>query len=128
MGTTAYGGKGSKAANGDRPVGAASCRQGQHTKATCQPSRPPPPPRPPSLGGLCRPRGQGPRSQKPFWRGFGGERGGGSGLNAPLPPMSSSHAPHALDIMSRGGHSTPYSLPLVDSTDMPAFAERTRGP
>ena len=38
MGTTAYGGKGSKgrAANGDRPVGAASCRREQHTMASCQ--------------------------------------------------------------------------------------------
>ena len=44
MGTTAYGGKGSKgrAANGDRPVGAASCRREHHTMASCQP--PPPPP------------------------------------------------------------------------------------
>ena len=43
MGTTAYGGKGSKgrAANGDRPVGAASCRRDHHTMATCQ--NPPPP-------------------------------------------------------------------------------------
>ena len=43
MGTTAYGGKGSKgrAANGDRPVGAASCRRDHHTMASCQP--PPPP-------------------------------------------------------------------------------------
>ena len=33
MGTTAYGGKGSKgrAANGDRPIGTASCRREQHT-------------------------------------------------------------------------------------------------
>ena len=39
---TADGGKGSKgrAANGDRPVGAASCRQQQHTMATCQNSHP----------------------------------------------------------------------------------------
>ena len=38
MGTTAYGGKGSKgrAANGDRPVGSASCRREQHTMAPCQ--------------------------------------------------------------------------------------------
>ena len=38
MGTTAYGGKGSKgrAANGDRPVGAASCRRDHHTMASCQ--------------------------------------------------------------------------------------------
>ena len=38
MGTTAYGGKGSKgrAANGDRPLGAASCRREQHTMASCQ--------------------------------------------------------------------------------------------
>ena len=44
MGTTAYGGKGSKgrAANGDRPVGAASCRRDHHTMALCQ--IPPPPP------------------------------------------------------------------------------------
>ena len=44
MGTTAYGGKGSKgrAANGDRPVGAASCRRDHLTMASCQP--PPPPP------------------------------------------------------------------------------------
>ena len=43
MGTTAYGGKGSKgrAANGDRPVGAASCRRDHHTMASCQ--TPPPP-------------------------------------------------------------------------------------
>ena len=41
MGTTAYGGKGSKgrAANGDRPIGAASCRR-EHTMASCQ--TPPP--------------------------------------------------------------------------------------
>ena len=40
---TAYGGKGSKgrAVNGDRPIGAASCRREQYTKVTCQP--PPPP-------------------------------------------------------------------------------------
>ena len=46
MGTTAYGGKGSKgrAANGDRPVGAASCRRDRHTMASCQ--TPPPPPDP----------------------------------------------------------------------------------
>ena len=45
MGTTAYGGKGSKgrAANGDPPVGAASCKREQYTKATCQ--KPPPPTR-----------------------------------------------------------------------------------
>ena len=38
MGTTAYGGIGSKgrAANGDRPVGAARCRRELHTRATCQ--------------------------------------------------------------------------------------------
>ena len=48
MGTTAYGGKGSKgrAANGDRPVGAASCRRDHHTMASCQ--NPPPPCRRPS--------------------------------------------------------------------------------
>ena len=48
MGTTAYGGKGSKgrAANGDRPVGAASCRRDHHTMASCQ-TPPPPPPGPP---------------------------------------------------------------------------------
>ena len=42
MGTTAYGGKGFKgrAANGDQPVGAASCRRDHHTMASCQP--PPP--------------------------------------------------------------------------------------
>ena len=49
MGTTAYGGKGSKgrAANGDQPVGAASCRREQHIMASCQP----PPPRP-RVGGM----------------------------------------------------------------------------
>ena len=38
MGTTTYGGKGSKgrAANGDRLVGAASCRRDHHTMASCQ--------------------------------------------------------------------------------------------
>ena len=38
MGTTVYGGKASKgrAANGDRPVGAASCRRDHHTMASCQ--------------------------------------------------------------------------------------------
>ena len=43
LGTTACGGKGSKgrAANDDRPIGAASCRREQHTTPTCQP----PPPR-----------------------------------------------------------------------------------
>ena len=52
MGTTAYGGKGSKgrAANGDRPVGATSCRQEQHTMASCQNS--PPPPCPPTYNPL----------------------------------------------------------------------------
>ena len=49
MGTTAYGGKGSKgrAANGDRPVGAASCRRDHHTMASCQ--NPPPRPQVPAL-------------------------------------------------------------------------------
>ena len=44
MGTTADGGRGPKgrAANGDRPVGAARCRRDHHTMASCQP--PPPPP------------------------------------------------------------------------------------
>ena len=44
MGTAAYGGKGFRgraAVSGDRPIGAASCRQ-QHNQASCQP--PPPPP------------------------------------------------------------------------------------
>ena len=38
MGTTADGGKGSKgrAANGDRPVGTASCRRDHYTMASCQ--------------------------------------------------------------------------------------------
>ena len=42
MGTTAYGGKGSKgrAANGDRPVGAASCKRDHHAMASCQNSSP----------------------------------------------------------------------------------------
>ena len=41
MDTTAFGGKGSKgrAANGDQPIGATSCRREQHTKATCQTPR-----------------------------------------------------------------------------------------
>ena len=56
MGTTAYGGKGSKgrAANGHRPVGAASCRRDQHTMASCHPPPPrcrnPPPAFPHSTG------------------------------------------------------------------------------
>ena len=50
MGTTAYGGKGSKgrAANGDRPVGAANCRRDHHTMASCQ--------NPPQKGALGEPR------------------------------------------------------------------------
>ena len=43
MGTAAYGCKGfygTAAVGGDRPIGAASCRQ-QHIQASCQP--PPPP-------------------------------------------------------------------------------------
>ena len=46
MGTTAYGGEGSKerAANGDRPVGAATCRRDHHTMASSQ--NPPPSPAP----------------------------------------------------------------------------------
>ena len=54
MGTTAYGGKGSKgrAANGDRPVGAASCRRDHHTMASCQ--TPPPPYHGPSQAGSSR--------------------------------------------------------------------------
>ena len=59
MGTTAYGGKGSKgrAANGDRPAGAASCRRDHHTMASCQnppplgPTHPPTTPPPTSLTG-----------------------------------------------------------------------------
>ena len=45
MGTTAYGGKGSKGrtANGDRPVGAASCRSSHHG---VMPNTPPPQPSP----------------------------------------------------------------------------------
>ena len=41
MGTTTYGSKGpkGKAANGNRPIGAASCRREQYTKATCQTPR-----------------------------------------------------------------------------------------
>ena len=51
MGTTAYGGKGSKgrAANGDRPVGAASCRREHHTMASCQ--------NPPPRGGMSPTKG-----------------------------------------------------------------------
>ena len=43
MGTTAYGGEGSKgrAANGDRPIGAASCRREQYTKGDMPTSHPP---------------------------------------------------------------------------------------
>ena len=43
MGTTAYGGKGSegRAANGDRPVGAASCRRDHHTMASSHHAKPP---------------------------------------------------------------------------------------
>ena len=57
MGTTAYGGKRSKgrAANGDRPIGAASCRREQHTMATCQ--TPPP-----------ATHTQGTSSSTPWWR------------------------------------------------------------
>ena len=57
MGTTAYGGKGSKgrAANGDRPVGAASCRRDHHTMASCQtpPPRPDLMPKPPHSTPKC---------------------------------------------------------------------------
>ena len=55
MGTTADGGKGSKgrAANGDRPVGAASCRR-DHLTHGVMPKPPPPPPAPQSAR---RPRG-----------------------------------------------------------------------
>ena len=44
-GTTTYGGKGSKgrAANGDRPTGAAGCRREQHTKGVMATPSPPPP-------------------------------------------------------------------------------------
>ena len=45
MGATAYGGRGFKgraAVSGERPIGAASCRQ-QHNEVSCQP---PPPPHP----------------------------------------------------------------------------------
>ena len=43
MGTTAYGGKGSKgrAVSGDRPSGVASCRP-EHTRVSYQPAPPPP--------------------------------------------------------------------------------------
>ena len=72
MGTTAYGGKGSKgrAANGDRPVGAASCRRDHHTMASCQNPPPlqtrsshhgvmpkPPPPLIPRMTWIAPPRG-----------------------------------------------------------------------
>ena len=48
MGTTAYGGRGSKgrAANGDRPVGAAGCRRDHHTHGV-MPNPPPPLSEPP---------------------------------------------------------------------------------
>ena len=68
MGTTAYGGKGSKgrAANGDRPVGAARCRRDHHTMASCQnPSTPPPPLDPP-------PPKRSPGASAPSGRGGGG--------------------------------------------------------
>ena len=57
MGTTAYGGKGSKgrAANGDRPVGAASCRRDHHTMASCQ--------NPPNQWGCVPHRPRGPFSR-----------------------------------------------------------------
>ena len=44
MGTTAYGGRGSngRAANGDRPMGAAGCRRERYTKGD-MPTPPPPP-------------------------------------------------------------------------------------
>ena len=46
MGTAAYGGRGFKEStrvSGERPIGAASCRQ-RHNRASCQPPPPPPPP------------------------------------------------------------------------------------
>ena len=71
MGTTAYGGKGSKgrAANGDRPVGAASCRRDHHTMASCQN----PPPGCPAADRLTR------RPPRFGSTGGGGGRGGGGG-------------------------------------------------
>ena len=56
MGTTAYGGKGSKgrAANGDQPIGAASCRRDHHTMASCQH---PPPPLPTTPQTVVKPSG-----------------------------------------------------------------------
>ena len=58
MGTTAYGGKGSKgrAENGDRPVGAASCRRDHHTMASCQTP-------PPLWGGSIQTQKDGPKSR-----------------------------------------------------------------
>ena len=53
MGTAARGGRGSKgrAANDDRPIGAARCRREQYTQGD-MPNRHPPPP-PVSAGGLA---------------------------------------------------------------------------
>ena len=54
-GTTAYGRKGSKgrAANGGRPVGAASCRQDHQTMASCQNPHPRSKGTKERVGGLC---------------------------------------------------------------------------
>ena len=113
MGTTAYGGKGSKgrAANGDRPVGAASCRRDHHTMASCQN---PPPPLPmfeadsqtfasaPSM-----PRGFEPQKVwPPFGRGPQGDPLGGGGVPAkppsdPPPPVHGRG--RALDAPVKGG-------------------------
>ena len=114
MGTTAYGGKGSKgrAVNGEWPGGAASCRQERHTMATCRPPPDPPctlhffcwplrwiltstgaPPAPISQSGLavmaariCGRRGAGPQGLR-AGSGLGREPGrqGGGGRPGPLP-------------------------------------------
>ena len=61
MGTIAYGGKGSKgrAANGNRPIGAARCRRDHHTHGVMPnppPPAPPAPTRPPLVAGGWPPR------------------------------------------------------------------------
>ena len=97
MGTTAYGGRGSKrrAANGDRPVGAASCRREPYTMASCQ--------NPPTEAGMihskphrgCRIQGPGTHGYR-RWKTADFLHSAGTAHGAP--PASALHPriPHAL--------------------------------
>ena len=96
MGTAAYGGKGSKgrAVNGDRPVGAASCRRDHHTMASCHP--PPPPPH-------THPRHTAARTvQGPYFESVGSHGSGSDFVGTRVLVLSPNDDPNPSQIPQKG--------------------------